>query len=189
MHAIGRKIAAGEYHWWETNYSSSEDEKVVVPSLGRRNLKAHAAAASSSSSCNPQNTTTTNNNKYTNQIAHDANNNDDYSEPSNSDYSGDEDAEEIRQRYLDEHEALLRMAHGVQGTVPVPVPRTADYLNTLPERPVDMTTVQPLRVGGRGQVNGDRVLRPGMLRSEFGGTDDGYEGTVRRWRDRASPWL
>ncbi|KAL8892788.1 MAG: hypothetical protein Q9215_000380 [Flavoplaca cf. flavocitrina] len=180
MHAIGRKIAAGEYHWWETSYSESEDEKVVVPSLSRRNLKAHAAAAASSFS-NPQNTT--NNNKDANHIA----NNDD-SEPSNSDYSGDEDAEEIRQRYLDEHEALLRMAQGVQGTVPVP--RTADYyLNTLPERPVDMTTVQPLKVGGRGQVNGDRVLRPGMLRSEVGTTDDGYERTVRRGMDRSSPWL
>ena len=178
MHAIGRKIAAGEYHWWETNYSESEDEKVVVPSLSRRNLKAHAAAAAASS--NPQHTT--NDNKYANHIA----NNDD-SEPSNSDYSGDEDAEEIRQRYLDEHEALLRMAHGAQGTVPVP--RTTDYLNTLPERPFDMTTVQPLKVGGRGQVNGNRVLRPGMLRSEVGTTDDGYERTVRRGMDRSSPWL
>ncbi|KAL9633979.1 MAG: hypothetical protein Q9204_003183 [Flavoplaca sp. TL-2023a] len=179
MHAIGKKIAAGEYHWWETNYSESEDEKVVVPSLSRRNLKAHAAVASSS---NSQHTTNIN---YANQVANNANSDD--SEPSNSDYSGDEDAEEIRQRYLDEHEALLRMAQGVQGTVPVP--RTADYLNTLPERPVDMTTVQPLKVGGRGQVDGDRVLRPGMLRSEFEGTDDGYERTVRRGMDRSSPWL
>ncbi|KAL8894090.1 MAG: hypothetical protein Q9192_004627 [Flavoplaca navasiana] len=180
MHAIGKKIAAGEYNWWETNYSSSEDEKVVVPSLSRRNLKAHAVASSSSS--NPQNTTT--NNRDENQIVHDANEDDD-SEPSNSDYSGDEDAEEIRQRYLDEHEALLRMAHGAQGTVP----RTADYLNTLPERPVDMTTVQPLKVGSRGQVNGDRVLRPGMLRSDVGRMDDGYGSTVRRGMDRSSPWL
>ncbi|KAI4269061.1 MAG: hypothetical protein LQ337_007503 [Flavoplaca oasis] len=184
MHAIGKKIAAGEYHWWETNYSESEDEKVVVPSLSRRNLKAHAAAAAASSS-NPQNPT---NNREANHIAHNANNDDDDddSEPSNSDYSGDEDAEAIRQRYLDEHEALLRMAQGVQGTVP----RTADYLNTLPERPVDMTTVQPLKVGGRGQVRGQGFLRPGMLWSEVGRMDDdGYGSTVRRARDRSSPWL
>ncbi|KAI4283117.1 MAG: hypothetical protein L6R38_002420 [Xanthoria sp. 2 TBL-2021] len=150
MHAIGQKIADGKYQWWDTEYSDSEDEKVVVPSLSRWNLRDH------------NNIHNTNHSNNENEVEN--------SETSNSDYEGDEDEEEIRQRYLDEHEALLRMAQGMDRDG---VPRTVDYLNTLPERPLQITTVLPLGMKGRAQ-------------------DDGGESTVRRergFRDRSSPWL
>ncbi|KAL8785630.1 MAG: hypothetical protein Q9213_003284 [Squamulea squamosa] len=120
MHAIGRKVAAGEYEWWNSDYSESEDEKVVVPSVERgRNVKIEGER----------------------------------SDVSDSDYEVDEDEEEIRQRYLDEHEALLRMAQGKD----YEVPQTRDYLNTLPDRLVE-STIPPMRTGARPQP--DRSLRP-----------------------------
>ncbi|KAL8670901.1 MAG: hypothetical protein Q9168_004591 [Polycauliona sp. 1 TL-2023] len=162
MRALGKKVASGEYHWWDTQHSDSEDEKVVVPSLSRRDLRATA------------------NNHINNS------NNDNEcaifscsSDSEDSSYEGDEDEEEIRQRYLDEHEALLRMAHGVQASQ---APRTIDYLNTLPERPADMTTVQPLKPGWRG--HGQGFLRPGAP-----GVTDEDGRTVTRSADRSSPWL
>lgn len=153
MHAIGQKIADGKYQWWDTACSDSEDEKVVVPSLSRRNLRDHNN--NSNNNDNDNNDNNENNNEIEN------------SEVSNSDYEGDEDEEEIRQRYLDEHEALLRMAQGMDRDG---VPRTVDYLNTLPRRPMENTTVLPLGMG----------------------VDDRDESTVRRergFRDRSSPWL
>lgn len=120
MHAIGRKVAADEYEWWDSDYSDSGDEKVVVPSVERS--------------------------RNTSKGGRD-------SENSESDYEVDEDEEEIRQRYLDEHDALLRMAQGIDHGVP----QTKDYLNTLPNRPVE-STIPPMRTGGR--VQPERFLRP-----------------------------
>ncbi|KAI4236261.1 MAG: hypothetical protein LQ349_002645, partial [Xanthoria aureola] len=132
MHAIGRRIAEGKYQWWVTDYSDSEDEKVVVPSRSRRSLvKAIDDADKNKGSNNVNNSV--DNDKVAN------------SETSNSDYEGDEDEEEIRQRYLDEHEALLRMAQGMDREG---VPRTVDYLNTLPERSTELTTEPLLRMAG-----------------------------------------
>ncbi|KAL8860854.1 MAG: hypothetical protein Q9178_002884 [Gyalolechia marmorata] len=133
LHAIGRKVAAGEYEWWNSDYSDSEDEKVVVPSIARYR-------------------------------ANDGGNDE---EESGSDYEGDEDDEDIRQRYLDEHEALLRMVQGAQQKVP----RTSDYLNTLPERPVENTVTQ-MRTGIRAQPAG--LLNPAG--------PAGYGSTIRRER-------
>ncbi|KAL8906838.1 MAG: hypothetical protein Q9171_006118 [Xanthocarpia ochracea] len=134
IQAIGRKVAAGEYEWWNSDYSDSEDEKVVVPSIARYRGK---------------------------------NDGGEDEEMSNSDYEGDEDDEDIRQRYLDEHEALLRMVQGVQQKVP----RTSDYLNTLPERPVENTVTQ-MRTGSRAQHAG--LLSPTV--------SAGYRSTIRRER-------
>ncbi|KAL8767232.1 MAG: hypothetical protein Q9209_006237 [Squamulea sp. 1 TL-2023] len=120
MHAIGRKVAAGEYEWWNSDYSDSEDEKVVVPSLERSRKTSNGGAESDNS---------------------------------DSDYEVDEDEEEIRQRYLDEHEALLRMAQGKD----YEVPQTRDYLDTLPDRLVE-STIPPMWTGARAQH--DRSLKP-----------------------------
>ncbi|KAL8927622.1 MAG: hypothetical protein Q9172_001332 [Xanthocarpia lactea] len=134
VHAIGRKVAAGEYEWWNSDYSDSEDEKVVVPSIAQY--------------------------RGNNDGGEDE-------EESGSDYEGDEDDEDIRQRYLDEHKALLRMVQGAQQKVP----RTSEYLNTLPERPVENTVTQ-MRTGSRAQPAG--LLNPAV--------PTGYGTTIRRER-------
>ncbi|KAL8994695.1 MAG: hypothetical protein Q9169_005398 [Polycauliona sp. 2 TL-2023] len=162
--ALGRKVAAGEYHWWDTQYSESEDEKVVVPSTSLRDLR------------NRNNNTKTNHS----QVIEDDTSDEEEQDSEKSNYEGDEDEEEIRQRYLDEHDALLRLARGVQADEVVP--HTKDYLDTSPEKLVDMTTVQPLKVGERGPGKG--FLRPGWGDTTYGGTVE-----TERVRDRSSPWL
>ena len=134
IHVIGRKVAAGEYEWWNSDYSDSEDEKVVVPSIARQRGKNYGVEDE---------------------------------EESGSDYEGDEDDEDIRQRYLDEHEALLRMVQGAQQKLP----RTSDYLDTLPEMPVENTVTQ-MRTGSRAQPAG--LLSPAV--------SAGYASTIRRGR-------
>ncbi|KAL8850255.1 MAG: hypothetical protein Q9221_004765 [Calogaya cf. arnoldii] len=167
-HAISKKIAAGEYKWWETEYSESEDEKVVVPSRSR--LSRHNLRDSINSNPNP------NRNSKNHHPINKVEEENEASDVSNSDYEGDENEEEIRQRYLDEHEALLRMAQGVNEEK---APRTIDYLNTLPERPMENTTAgMSMRMGSRGHAAKSR--RPAE------------ESTMRRGRwDRvtSSPWL
>ena len=154
MHAIGRKIAEGKYQWWVTDYSDSEDEKVVVPSRGRRSLVKAIESANKNKGSNSDNKSD-DNDKAANSVT------------SNSDYEGDEDEEEIRQRYLDEHEALLRMAQGMDSEG---VPRTVDYLNTLPERSTELTTEPMLRMARSVREESTVCREPGF-------------------RGRSSPWL
>lgn len=154
MHAIGRRIAEGKYQWWVTDYSDSEDEKVVVPSRGRRSFVKTLESADKNKGSN-----NVNNSDDTDKVER--------SETSSSDYEGDEDEEEIRQRYLDEHEALLRMAQGMD---PEGVPRTVDYLNTLPERSTELTTEPLLRIGEDVREESTVCWEPGF-------------------RGRLSPWL
>ena len=155
MHAIGRKIAEGKYQWWVTDYSDSEDEKVVVPSRGRRSLVKAIEGADKNKGSNNDNNKSDDNDKVANSVT------------SNSDYEGDEDEEEIRQRYLDEHEALLRMAQGLDSEG---VPRTVDYLNTLPKRSTELTTEPLLRMEGSVREESTVCREPGF-------------------RYRSSPWL
>ncbi|KAI4222068.1 MAG: hypothetical protein L6R36_006427 [Xanthoria steineri] len=154
MHAIGRRIAEGKYQWWVTDYSDSEDEKVVVPSRGRRSLVKSIESAGKNKGSNNVNNSV-DNDKVANSVT------------SNSDYEGDEDEEEIRQRYLDEHEALLRMAQGMDSEG---VPRTVDYLNTLPKRSAELTTEPLLRIGEDVREESTVCREPGF-------------------RGRSSPWL
>ncbi|KAL8727708.1 MAG: hypothetical protein Q9166_005881 [cf. Caloplaca sp. 2 TL-2023] len=127
IHNIGARVAAGEYEWWDD--SDSEDEKVVVPSASLANIRHEGANIEGPGEGGD----------------------------SASDYEGDESEEEIHQRYLDEHEELLRVAQGVQDGRP----RTRDYLNTLPERPVEN-----LIGGGSKMGPGHSTRTGGTMRRE-----------------------
>ncbi|KAL8795705.1 MAG: hypothetical protein Q9182_007504 [Xanthomendoza sp. 2 TL-2023] len=153
MQALGRKVAAGEYEWWADS-DFSDDEKVVVPSK-----------SSASRTSRHHNTNTNTNDHYHHQngkinVESEGIGSDESDGDSTSDYECDDDDEEgIHQRYLDEHEALLRMARGDGLRL-----GTKDYVDTLPERPME-STVRPT-MSGREYRSKTELRRGGSVRRE-----------------------
>ncbi|KAL8810376.1 MAG: hypothetical protein Q9223_002493 [Gallowayella weberi] len=130
MRALSHKVAAGDHEWWADS-DFSDDEKVVVPSKSStsRTSRHHNTNTDTIHHAN-QNDKKSGENEGVGDIESDGDSTSDYE-------SDDEDEEGIHQRYLDEHEALLRMAMGSGSRL-----GTKDYVDTLPERPVE-STVRP----------------------------------------------